>query len=94
LKLKPQQYPLTKQPANSVQGSTRTGDDTFWLSDALDDGIFAGGAANMMSLDTDAILAQDYWLDSPNGEVIDWAQWDAWLSNLDPTRPNIGAGPG
>jgi hypothetical protein len=47
----------------------------------------------MMNLDTDAILAQDYWLDTHNGGVIDWAQWDAWLGNVDPIRPNIGAGP-
>ena len=90
----PQQYPVAKQPANFVQGSTRTRDDAFWLSDALDGGFFAGGAADMMNLDTDAILAQDYWLDTPNGAVIDWTQWDAWLGNLDPIRPNIGAGPG
>jgi hypothetical protein len=80
--------------ANPVQGSTWTGDDAFWLSEALDDGFFVGGAADVMNLDTDAILAQDYWLDTPNGEVIDWAQWDAWFGNLDPVRPNIGAGPG
>ena len=90
----PQQYPVATQAANPVQGSIRTGDDAFWLSDALDDGFFAGGAADMMNLDTDAILAQDYWLDTPNGEVIDWAQWDAWLGNLDPIRPILGAGPG
>ena len=89
-----QQYPVAKQPAYHVQGSTRTGDDAFWLSDAPDDGFLAGGAAGMMNLDMDVILAQDYWLNTPNGEVIDWAQWDAWLGNLDPKRPNIGAGPG
>ncbi|KAL8704293.1 MAG: hypothetical protein Q9201_002547 [Fulgogasparrea decipioides] len=88
----PQQHPLAKQSTNLVQGSTRTGDDAFWLSDALADGFFAGGAADMMNLDTDAILAQDYWLDTSNSEVIDWAQWDAWLSNPDSIRPNTGAG--
>jgi len=90
----PQQYPIATQQVNPVQGSIRIGDDAFWLSEALDDGFLAGGPAEMMNLDTDAILAQDYWLDTPNGEVIDWAQWDTWFGNLDPIRPNISAGPG
>jgi hypothetical protein len=90
----PQQHPVAKQPANPVQGSTRTGDDAFWLSDALEDNFFADGAANMTNLGTDAILAQDYWFDTPNGEVIDWAQWDAWLGNLNLIHPNIDAGRG
>ncbi|KAL8738248.1 MAG: hypothetical protein Q9181_000928 [Wetmoreana brouardii] len=88
-----QQYTVAKQSANPLQRSTRTGDDAFWLSDAQDDSFFTGGAADTMNLDTDAILTQDHWFDTPNGEVIDWAQWDAWLGNLIPTGPNIGAGP-
>ena len=70
----PQLYPVANQQANPLQGSTRTGDNEFWLSDALDDSFLADGAADMMTLGTDAILAQDYWLDTPNGEPIDWAQ--------------------
>jgi hypothetical protein len=89
-----QQYPVAKQPANPVQRSTRIGDDAFWLGDAPDDDFFPGGAADMMKLDMDAILAQDHWLDTPNGEVIDWAQWDAWLGNVDLILPNIRAVPG
>jgi hypothetical protein len=88
-----QQYPVVQQLANLVQGSIRTEDDAFWLSDTLGGGSLAGGAADMMNLDMDVILAQDYWLDTPNGEVIDWEQWDAWLGNLDPIRPNTGTGP-
>jgi hypothetical protein len=79
-----QQYP------NLVQGSTCTEDDAFWFSDALG----GSGTADMMDLDTDAILSQDYWLDVSNGEAIDWAQWDAWLGSMDPIRPNLSAGPG
>jgi hypothetical protein len=82
------------QAANLVQGSTsnRSADDAFWLSGALADSFSSDGAADMMNLDTDAILAQDCWLDTHNGEAMDWAQWDAWLGNLDPVRPNINAG--
>jgi hypothetical protein len=86
----PQLYPVAKQPANPVLGSVRTEDDAFWLNNALDDGFFAGGAADMKNLDTNAILDQTNWLETPNGEGIDWVQWDVWFGNLDPMRPNIG----
>ena len=90
----PQQHPVSKPPASPVSGSTRTVDDAFWLSNTLDDDFFTGGGADIMNIDSDTILAQDYWLDTPKGEVTDWAQWDAWLGNLDSKRPNVGAGPG
>ncbi|KAL9066410.1 MAG: hypothetical protein Q9157_007144 [Trypethelium eluteriae] len=90
----PQQHPAAKRPLNPVQSSARTGDDTYWLSDALDNGFVIDGAEDMMNLDTDAILAQDNWLDTSNDEVIDWAQWDAWLSNINPVRPNVEGGSG
>jgi hypothetical protein len=72
------------QPQVTPQGHTRTGDDAFWLSDTLE----GDGAVNMMELDIDGILSQDYWLDNLSGEVIDWEQWDSWLSNgiPDPIR--------
>ena len=89
-----EQYPTTKQLVNCAQGSTLTGDDEFWLNDAQSAGSFDGRAADMMNLDTDAILAQGTWLDAPSNEVIDWAQWDAFLGNFDTTRPNIVPGPG
>lgn len=91
IEAQPQQFPVAKQLANTVQGSALTGDDAFWLSDSLDDGFFASGAADMMDLDADVILAQEHWPDTSNGENIDWAQWDAWLGNDDPAPPNIGA---
>jgi hypothetical protein len=65
------------QPQINPLRYTRTGDDAFWLNDALE----SAGAVNLMDLDIDGILSQDYWLDNLAGEVIDWEQWDAWLSN-------------
>jgi hypothetical protein len=88
----PKQCPVSQPPTSYTQGSAWTRDDTFWLSDALRHDSFAGGTADMMHRDTDAILAQDYCHDTPNGEVIDWAQWDAWLGNLDSVHSNAGAG--
>lgn len=60
-------------PTRPILGSTRTEDDVSRFSDALDDGFVADETADMMNLDTNAILAQEYWLDTPKGEVIDWA---------------------
>lgn len=65
------------QPQNTLQGHKQTGDDAFWLNDALE----GAGAVNMIELDIEGTLSQDYWLDNLGGEVIDWEQWDAWLSN-------------
>lgn len=85
-----QQDPIFHQPATLTQGTTWTEDDAFWLSDALDEGLCATAAADMMNLDADTILATDNWLDKPDGETIDWAQWDTWLGNHDPMRSKIG----
>lgn len=76
---------------NSVQGGTRTEDDAFWLNDDLGDGLF-GGAADIMNIDSDTILTQDYWLETFNNDVIDWAQWDTWLGNPGSMRPGAGLG--
>ena len=94
IEAQPQQNPSAKHPANPIQEGTWPEDDAFWLSNLPDENFFAGWAAEMMNLDMDDNLAQDHWLDAPNGEVIDWAQWDAWLGSIDPVRPSIGAGPG
>ena len=89
-----QPVPIVEQLNNPITKGIRTGDDAFWLSDALEDGLFTGGAVDMMELDIDAILAQDYSFDTPNGQEVDWAQWDVWLGNVDPIRPNVGLGQG
>ncbi|OBT64330.1 hypothetical protein VE03_06784 [Pseudogymnoascus sp. 23342-1-I1] len=87
-----QQNPAaSQQPANPVQSATRTGDDAFWLNDATNGNISACGPSDAMNLDSNDILAQDYWFDTPSGEVIDWQKWDAWLGNGDPVRPSFGS---
>ncbi|KPI44268.1 putative transcriptional regulatory protein [Cyphellophora attinorum] len=40
--------------------------------------------------DADAILAQGYSLDTPNGQVVDWAQWDNFFGTT--TGPTLGVG--
>lgn len=92
LEPEPQKHLVAEQSGNPLHGSTRTGDDAFWLNDTLGEDFFTGGAVDVMNLDTDAILAQASWLDTPNDEAINWAQWDAWLGDLDAVRPNVGTG--
>lgn len=89
----PQQSSVAKPKKNPVQGSTRTWDDAFWLGDVPVDDHIANRASEMVNIDTDVMLAQDYWLDTADGETIDWAQWDAWLGNLNPMQTTFGAGP-
>lgn len=86
-----QQKPVVTQPVNLAQSSARTGDDAFWLNGAANGDICASGSADLMNLDSNDILAQDYWFDTPNGEVIDWEKWDTWLGKNDPVRPSFGS---
>ncbi|EXJ56356.1 uncharacterized protein A1O5_12623 [Cladophialophora psammophila CBS 110553] len=77
------------QQFNSFPGSIRTEDDAFWLTAAPNEGFPTDGAADMTSLYTDAILAQDYSLNVPNEDAMDWERWDTWFGHLDPLHPKI-----
>lgn len=79
------------EPSVSVEAASQpytlsTDDDAFWLNNGLDRLDDADG---MMDLDFDTVLAHNYWLDNPNGEGIDWAQWDALATNVEPSRSNF-----
>ena len=87
----PQHYSVPAQQADPVHESIWTGDDAYWLKDAMDDCVFTSGPTDAIDQDMDAILAQDAWFDTPNSEGIDWAQWDAWQGNVEPVRPNIAS---
>ena len=82
VKPQPSQAPTNTQfqpTQESNHEGTWARDDAFWLNDALNPDFFAGGSNDMMNIDADAILAQDSWLDTPNGEAVDWAQWETLL---------------
>lgn len=91
----PQLNNVPQQSVNPPQANMWTGDDAFWLSGTVHNDLFATGAPDMMNIDTDAILTQGYWNDSPpnGGGVVDWEQWDAWMGNIDPNRSAVAAGP-
>ncbi|KAI4183953.1 MAG: hypothetical protein L6R41_005064 [Letrouitia leprolyta] len=94
LEAQPQPYSIAQPVANLDQGNILTGDDSFWLNEALDENIFANGP-EMMNLDTDTILnPSGSWLDQSNSEHIDWAQWDVWLGNVNPKTQGMNAGTG
>ena len=52
--------------------------DPFWLASGLNNNVYRT-AGDIMSTDTDFMLAQDYNLENVTDQGIDWAQWDAWL---------------
>ena len=89
----PQHYSVAMQQANPVQESIWTGDDAYWLKDAMDDCFFTSGPTDAVNQGMDAILAQESWFETPNSDGIDWEQWDAWQGNVEPIRPNPGLGP-
>ncbi|QDS70146.1 hypothetical protein FKW77_005822 [Venturia effusa] len=81
----------TSEPMKSGETAPRaheihTQDDTFWLNTGLDS---FGADGSTMDLDFDDILAQKYWLDIPEADEIDWTQWDALLTNVEPRRSNF-----
>ncbi|OAP59243.1 hypothetical protein AYL99_06541 [Fonsecaea erecta] len=84
----PQGHLLSKQQVSDFQRNSRSEDDAFWLNDTLDNRSSTDGAVDMISLYTDAILTQDYSLNTPNDEAIDWERWDTWFGHLDLLRPN------
>ncbi|KAL3417241.1 hypothetical protein PVAG01_11241 [Phlyctema vagabunda] len=82
----------SKRPSNPIQRDALAGDDAFWLNESLQGSVLPDSAAEMMNMDTEDFLAQDYLFDTPDGEVIDWVQWDSWLGNIDPACSNIRPG--
>lgn len=67
--------------------------DPFWLTNGLDDGLY-GTSGDIMNMDTDFMLAQDYGLGDATGQTISWTQWDAWLSELNVPYTSTGTGSG
>lgn len=82
----PFEQSLQQQPAAkpavlpNIETNTRTENDVFWTSNATDD------SADKMNLDIDALLSQDF------DQMIDWAQWDALMGNVQAVGPNMGTG--
>jgi hypothetical protein len=55
--------------------------DPFWLTSGLDVGVY-DSSGDVMNIDTDFMLSQDYGFEDAGGQSISWSQWDAWLGEL------------
>lgn len=75
---KPQQNPSSQ--STSLNQASES--EQFWLTDGLEDSLY-GTSCDIMNMDTDFLLAQDYGLEDATDQSIDWAQWDAWLGEQD-----------
>ena len=65
--------------------------EPFWLTSGLDDSLY-GTSRDMMNMDTDFMLAQDYSPEDATDQSIDWAQWDAWLGEQNMAHTDGSAG--
>lgn len=91
----PQPHATGNPPPQYPQASARTGDDAFWLMNAVNDNVSSSGNSDNMELDAGLELAQDFWLDDPAGGILDWGQWDAFFGQTDPGRAAaLGTKPG
>jgi hypothetical protein len=58
-------------------------DDVFWLGGMTDIETFAnGGTTGTTTSDLDALLGDAFLLDTADGEMFDWAQWDASFGDV------------
>jgi len=67
---------ISTSPPPPYTGATEG--DSFWSLNGLDDSQ-ASSLNDMMNLDTDFMLAQDYNMDGNTAQPNTWEQWDTWL---------------
>ncbi|MCJ1401443.1 hypothetical protein MMC11_004656 [Xylographa trunciseda] len=80
------QQNTTSQPPSPIQPGGATEDDPFWFINGFDDSQ-VGNLDNVMNIDLDFMLAQDYGMANDDTQPITWEQWDAWLANSNVMRP-------
>lgn len=84
-----------ESPPNTVSQSINVNQaddsDAFWSISGLDFAVYES-SGDMMNIDTDSVLLQDYGFEDPTGHSISWTQWDAWLGelNMPPTSQTPG----
>ncbi|KAH8660544.1 hypothetical protein BX600DRAFT_514140 [Xylariales sp. PMI_506] len=81
------QIPNLGQPGYTTTASTSPG-DLFWSTHGFSDGE-SGDRNDIMSIDLDLMLDQDYSLDGIEdaGYTFTWDQWDSWLADSNVIRP-------
>lgn len=69
---------ITPQQNSLTSLNQASESEPFWLTSGLDDSLY-GTSGDMMNMDAEFMLAQDYSFGNGTDQGIDWAQWDAWL---------------
>lgn len=62
------------------------GVDSFWFNNGFDDSHFST-MNDIMEIDPDFMLAQDYTMGDNTDQTVTWEQWDAWLANSNMLPP-------
>ena len=79
-----------KVQRNSSQGGES---DPSSLPSGLHANLYAT-PDDVVNMDTDFMLTQDFSLEDVTSQSIDWTQWDAWLSEFDMAHANGNSGSG
>jgi hypothetical protein len=74
---------ITTSPPPPYNGATEA--DPFWSLNGFADSQ-VDDFNDMMNIDTDFMLAQDYNMEGNTAQPNNWEQWDTWLSAGLPTR--------
>ena len=80
------QQSTTSHPPSLTQTGSATEGDPFWFINGFDDSQ-VGNLDDVMDMDPDFMLAQDYNLEDNANQTINWEQWDAWLADSNLKRP-------
>ena len=80
------QQSTTSHPPSLTQPGGASEGDPFWFIKGFDDSQ-VGNLDDVMNMDPDFMLAQDYSVEDNGTQPITWEQWDAWLANSNVIRP-------
>lgn len=78
-----QQSPVLQMPMQSI---VNVEDDPFWFINGFDHNQ-TNNVVDMMDVDAELMLSQDFSMEESSANTINWAQWDAWLANSNVLPP-------
>ena len=74
------------QVPDGMQPQYEGGSDPFWYLNGLNDNQL-GDINDVMDLDPDFLLSENFDVNRSNSRSIGWDQWDAWLAESNTMRP-------
>ena len=84
------QQSTTSHAPSLTQAAGATESDPFWFINGFGDSQ-VGNSDDVMNMDPDFMLAQDYSVKDNATPAITWEQWDAWLADSNVIRPRSSA---